>query len=901
MSFRKPTSLFFTALCALQLLCTQSNTVVMTGGSEVVGKMVDKAGNPISGAIIRLDTTVNSSDTSFDSLTSVNTNPDGSFIIKRDHGGGTYSIYGNYKNQTLVILIRNIKDTVTDTLFHIVDIGTHIMVEPGFIKGRIIKYSAPDSMDGTTCYIPGTSFSATTDDSGKFVISGIAPETCSVYFSAPYYSPLHLKNIVVSSGKVTDIGTDSLSLDPNQPLGSPRSVRIAYDTVHGVVTVSWSKLPVSDLQGYVISRSLNSNGMTIVLDTVSILDTFFMDTLYRSFNDTIQRIVQYEVAGIDNADRGLFSQPVSAPIVAPYNVRTIFYFSPSDTFTAGDSIKVVVKFVNNQYLNKKISWFLQDTGNASLQTDAVSQKSGFDTLKTIFPHDGKVILLVKSVDERGMAWIDSSPVNVIPHAVDIIRCDSTTSGITLHWQKSNQSDFASYRLYKKNKPNDSLLFTFTSRSDTAKTISTYKNGNAQYYVVVVDSQNIVSKPGKICNAWIKNSPPIFVVDTTTLLTTLSVNSPLNVVLSAKDLNGDSVTFTKGTSVGSITAHLFSWIPTTNDTGTRKIIIYAIDSLGAKDSLVWTVRVTISGLCTYGDSMSTPRFSAAAAVVNDVLYVAGGTQYISQSGSMQPFSLSTVEKHSLPSNSAWTTMPALNSLRSDFGMVASGNQLIAVGGVQAVGQVKPAIFINSIDTISSTGSKWQTAFTMPASLAGSAVCSIGSKVYCIGGMINATTVSNKILEYDASTGTLNTITSLQSARAYSQAVVDSGKIYVIGGWGGSADFGQGNSLSSMEIFDPATKLVTIAADSLKTARYYFCAAVVNGKIYAIGGCTRTGSGISSIEEYDLQYKSWTVKAQLPEPRSYCAAVSYQNKVYIIGGIIGDVSKKMSTGSMVIYYP
>jgi len=56
--------------------------------------------------------------------------------------------------------------------------------------------------------------------------------------------------------------------------------------------------------------------------------------------------------------------------------------------------------------------------------------------------------------------------------------------------------FASYRLYKKNKPNDSLLFTFTSRSDTAKQFRHTKMGMLNITSLLSTAKNIVSNRAK---------------------------------------------------------------------------------------------------------------------------------------------------------------------------------------------------------------------------------------------------------------------------------------------------------------------------------------------------------------------------------------------------------------------
>jgi len=84
--------------------------------------------------------------------------------------------------------------------------------------------------------------------------------------------------------------------------------------------------------------------------------------------------------------------------------------------------------------------------------------------------------------------------------------------------------------------------------------------------------------------------------------------------------------------------------------------------------------------------------------------------------------------------------------------------------------------------------------------------------------------------------------------------------------------------------------------------------VNGKIYAIGGdntilmgnCIGPSIGdiVNTTEEYDPQTDTWTFKESMPTPRCSFAIVVYQNKIYCIGGYVGNGSV---TGVNEVYDP
>jgi hypothetical protein len=67
------------------------------------------------------------------------------------------------------------------------------------------------------------------------------------------------------------------------------------------------------------------------------------------------------------------------------------------------------------------------------------------------------------------------------------------------------------------------------------------------------------------------------------------------------------------------------------------------------------------------------------------------------------------------------------------------------------------------------------------------------------------------------------------------------------------------------------------------------AVVNGKIYVIGGSTQNGVDgqlLSINEEYDPATNTWVTRAPMPTPRTDFAIAAYQNRIYCIGGISGQ---------------
>jgi N-acetylneuraminic acid mutarotase len=74
--------------------------------------------------------------------------------------------------------------------------------------------------------------------------------------------------------------------------------------------------------------------------------------------------------------------------------------------------------------------------------------------------------------------------------------------------------------------------------------------------------------------------------------------------------------------------------------------------------------------------------------------------------------------------------------------------------------------------------------------------------------------------------------------------------------------------------------------MPTTRGEFGVAVVNGKIFAIGGINGNGLPLNVNEEYNPQTDTWTTMTPMPTPRSGFGTAVYNGKIYVIGGTVGN---------------
>jgi N-acetylneuraminic acid mutarotase len=75
--------------------------------------------------------------------------------------------------------------------------------------------------------------------------------------------------------------------------------------------------------------------------------------------------------------------------------------------------------------------------------------------------------------------------------------------------------------------------------------------------------------------------------------------------------------------------------------------------------------------------------------------------------------------------------------------------------------------------------------------------------------------------------------------------------------------------------------------MHVARSNLGVAVVDGKIYAIGGLVGNGVVTGANEEYDPETDTWALRKSMPTPRSDFGVEVYRDKIYCIGGAVNEV--------------
>lgn len=135
-----------------------------------------------------------------------------------------------------------------------------------------------------------------------------------------------------------------------------------------------------------------------------------------------------------------------------------------------------------------------------------------------------------------------------------------------------------------------------------------------------------------------------------------------------------------------------------------------------------------------------------------------------------------------------------------------------------------------------------------------------------------------------TWSTNNIANVPQSYADGAAAVLNGKIYAMGG--GTYSCG---TYTNLQVYNLTNNTWTTLL-GMRTRRYEFGAAELNGLIYAVGGNPGCGNaaGLTVVEAYDPVSNTWSNRASLPTG-GYGAAVARANgKIYFIGGSLNPTT-------------
>jgi N-acetylneuraminic acid mutarotase len=184
----------------------------------------------------------------------------------------------------------------------------------------------------------------------------------------------------------------------------------------------------------------------------------------------------------------------------------------------------------------------------------------------------------------------------------------------------------------------------------------------------------------------------------------------------------------------------------------------------------------------------------------------------------------------------------------------------------------SLCIFKVQSASTDENSWITKQPMSTARSGLGVAVVNGKIYAIGGDGG----SNVTEEYNPVTNTWTPKKAMPTGRGRFGIAVYQNKIYVIGGVTANG------FTAANEVYDPLTDTWETKTPMPKGARAELSASVVNGKIYVVGGHFVGPYLISSnvLEVYDPETDTWTTKSPMLTAVYSCSSAVIDNKIFVL---------------------
>ena len=343
--------------------------------------------------------------------------------------------------------------------------------------------------------------------------------------------------------------------------------------------------------------------------------------------------------------------------------------------------------------------------------------------------------------------------------------------------------------------------------------------------------------------------------------------------------------------------------------------------GSHETAVYTAPINSDGtLGTWVAGTSLPSIVTAsqAIVIKNRVYLFGGfnnTAYVN--------TVYTAVINSDGTLGTWSTVTALPSVLGYTQAIVTKNRVYLIGGYTT--SASAVTYTAPINTDGTLGA-WTTGTSLPIGLYGATAIVTKNRVYLLGGYNGTSyvsTVYTAIINADGTIGAWSANTSMPGITYGAQAIVSKNKVYVLGGWNGSTS---GSNVYIAPINVDGTLGTWTSGTSLPGGVSASQAIITNNKVYLIGGAN-SGTNLSSIysapilegmndysgyygitesvtnnllagagRPWEQQYQinntqtdditGWSNSGTLPALVTWACPVVTKNRVYLLGGEIGN---------------
>ncbi len=231
----------------------------------------------------------------------------------------------------------------------------------------------------------------------------------------------------------------------------------------------------------------------------------------------------------------------------------------------------------------------------------------------------------------------------------------------------------------------------------------------------------------------------------------------------------------------------------------------------------------------------------------------------------------------PAASVWASIASTAVGRQQHAAVTGSDGRIFV--FEGNGDIS---WVRSSEVYDPAAGSWSSIASPGAWCCGGAARGGDGRMYLVGGE-NETFPTSDVKAYDPAANSWTTVGPLSKTRdVLAVASGSDGRVYAIGG---AEDGDSRKTLSSVEVYDPATNVWSDVAPMSLRRWYHAAATGADGRIYVFGGFSSGFTAVASAEVYNPATDTWSPIAPMPETRyAHAAVAGGDGLIYIMGGIV-----------------
>ena len=284
--------------------------------------------------------------------------------------------------------------------------------------------------------------------------------------------------------------------------------------------------------------------------------------------------------------------------------------------------------------------------------------------------------------------------------------------------------------------------------------------------------------------------------------------------------------------------------------------------------------------TISKNMSTDRNELTAVVLNDKIYAIGGEDFPAGGGQKD-----TVDVYDIAKDNWTEDIVAPMPLPLDHSASAVYDGKIYVVG----GFLKRKIPTDKLFIYDPKQNEWQEGRSLPSAVGGAKNAEfINGILYVVGGLNSSHVPLNTNYAYNPKSNTWTTKSPMPTARHHLQTAVIDGKLFALGGrilgdGVPSEDVDEAiSNFNRNEMYDPQTDSWTVRQPMLVKRSGFTASASSDGNIYVFGGQGPRHQDLDSVEKYDPIADRWTYEKPMPTQRFGSESVAFGDKIFVLGG-------------------